>query len=120
MALLTRRLQVLLDDKRFDQLEQLAQQRGTTVAALVRAALDRTLAEQDRLVRALAAKTGETISQAVATAVRERLVRVQGSEDEPDLIRTIELLAQRCAALPLLDDRPEDEILGYDEHGLPA
>ncbi len=46
MALLTRRLQVLLDDERFDQLEQLAQRRKTTVAALVRAALDRTLAEQ--------------------------------------------------------------------------
>jgi hypothetical protein len=46
MALLTRRLQVLLDEERFDQLEQLAQRRRTTVAALVRAALDRTLAEQ--------------------------------------------------------------------------
>jgi antitoxin VapB len=29
-------------------------------------------------------------------------------------------IALRCAALPVLDDRPEDEILGYDEHGLPA
>ena len=46
MGLLTRRLQVLLDDARFDQLEQLAQRRKTTVAALVRAALDRMLAEQ--------------------------------------------------------------------------
>ncbi len=46
MALLTRRLQVLLDEERFDQLEQLAHRRKTTIAALVRAALDRTLAEQ--------------------------------------------------------------------------
>ena len=38
----------------------------------------------------------------------------QGLADELDVI------AVRCASLPLLDDRPEEEILGYDEHGLPA
>lgn len=41
MATLTRRLQVLLDERRFAQLEHLAQERGTTIAALVRDALDR-------------------------------------------------------------------------------
>jgi hypothetical protein len=44
MATLTRRLQVLLEEERFAQLEHLARQRGTTVAALVRDALDRTYA----------------------------------------------------------------------------
>jgi len=29
-------------------------------------------------------------------------------------------IANRCAALPVLDARPADEILGYDERGLPA
>jgi antitoxin VapB len=28
-------------------------------------------------------------------------------------------IGERCAALPTLDDRTEDEILGYDENGLP-
>jgi antitoxin VapB len=28
-------------------------------------------------------------------------------------------IAKRCAALPGLDARSADEILGYDEHGLP-
>ncbi|MBA2729144.1 MAG: antitoxin [Euzebyaceae bacterium] len=42
MAILTRRLQVLLDEERFSRLEDLARQRGTTVAVLVRDALDRT------------------------------------------------------------------------------
>lgn len=41
MATLTRRLQVLLDQERFDRLEHLAQQRGSTIAVLVRDALDR-------------------------------------------------------------------------------
>lgn len=44
MAKLTRRLQVLLEEDRFAQLEHLARQRGTTIAALVRDALDRTYA----------------------------------------------------------------------------
>ena len=29
-------------------------------------------------------------------------------------------IGQRCAALPDLDARPPDEILGYDRHGLPS
>lgn len=41
MAILTRRLQILLEEKRFAQLESLARQRETTVAQLVREALDR-------------------------------------------------------------------------------
>lgn len=41
MPTLTRRLQVLLDEERYAWLQQVAEQRGTTVAALVRDALDR-------------------------------------------------------------------------------
>ena len=41
MPNLTRRLQVLLDEERYGWLEHVAQQQGTTVAALVRDALDR-------------------------------------------------------------------------------
>jgi antitoxin VapB len=28
-------------------------------------------------------------------------------------------ISDLCAALPVLDNRTEDEILGYDEHGIP-
>jgi predicted DNA-binding ribbon-helix-helix protein len=42
MATLTRRLQVLLNEQRFAQLEHIARQRRTTIAALVRDALERT------------------------------------------------------------------------------
>jgi antitoxin VapB len=31
----------------------------------------------------------------------------------------IRAIAQRCAALPVLDPRSPEEILGYDSHGLP-
>ncbi|HEX6255661.1 MAG TPA: hypothetical protein VFZ70_07585 [Euzebyales bacterium] len=46
MATLTRRLQVLIDERRFAQLEHIARERGTTVAALVREALDQVYAQQ--------------------------------------------------------------------------
>jgi hypothetical protein len=54
MATLTRRLQVLLDERRFTHLEHLAAQRGTTIAALVRDALDLAYAPA-RLPRDVAA-----------------------------------------------------------------
>jgi antitoxin VapB len=31
----------------------------------------------------------------------------------------LERIAAHCAALPVLDPRAPDQILGYDEHGLP-
>lgn len=37
-----------------------------------------------------------------------------------DLSAELDAIALRCAALPVLDERPEEEILGYDERGLPA
>lgn len=40
MATLTRRLQILIEEDRYARLEHIARARGTTVAALVRAALD--------------------------------------------------------------------------------
>lgn len=33
--------------------------------------------------------------------------------------RTGETKSKRCAALPVLDPTPPDEILGYDDKGLP-
>lgn len=54
MATLTRRLQILVEEDRFERLEQLARQRGTTVAALVREALDRAF-DDDRADAAAAA-----------------------------------------------------------------
>ncbi len=74
--------------------------------------------ETDRLVRALVVETGETITEAVATAVRERLDRVRGARRGPDLVEEIGRIAERAAALPELDTREADEILGYDDHGL--
>ncbi len=76
--------------------------------------------ETDRLARELSEATGESLTTAVAVALRERLERVRGRASGPGLADELTAIALRCAQLPVIDDRPEDEILHYDEHGLPA
>lgn len=74
--------------------------------------------EADRLARELAGETGVTITAAVTHALKEELRRVRAAP-AGSLEAEIERIALRCATLPLVDDRSDDEILGYDRHGLP-
>lgn len=77
--------------------------------------------EADRLARALAKRTGETITEAVVRALRERLAREE--QPPPDLeeqVQEVLEIARHFRTLPVLDARSPDEILGYDEHGLPS
>jgi len=74
----------------------------------------------DRLVRELAATTGESITTAVTVAVRERLERI-GRMAPPEVrLQRIREIAKQAAAEPVIDDRTEDEIFGWDEDGLPT
>lgn len=75
--------------------------------------------EADRLARELAERTGETLTQAVVTALRERLARETGRTRSIPLRDELAAIRQRCAALPVLDERSDEEILGYDDRGLP-
>lgn len=74
----------------------------------------------DRLVRELAATTGESITTAVTVAVRERLDRIGRMAPAEAREREILRIAKRAASMPVIDDRTDDEILGYDEYGLPS
>lgn len=76
--------------------------------------------EADRLARELAAKTGETLTEAVVVALRERLARQTGRARVVPLREELAAIRQRCAALPVLDQRTADEIIGYDDEGLPT
>ena len=78
--------------------------------------------ETDRLARELAALTGESMTEAIRTALAERLVRTRHArEDEVRrLIADVRAIQARVARLPVLDGRPEDETLGYDADGLPT
>ena len=77
-------------------------------------------AETERLAEALAKLTGETKTQAVRKALQDRLERVERRTTTRQLADELDEIALHCASLPVLDDRDADEILGYDEHGLPS
>jgi antitoxin VapB len=74
--------------------------------------------EADRLARELAALTHESLTDAVTMALRERLERVQRQRSQAEA--RLRRLVEEYNALPVADDRTPDEIIGYDEHGLPA
>jgi antitoxin VapB len=74
------------------------------------------------LARRLAAATGESLTIAVRVAIEDRLTRIERAAHRPDadLVARLDAIARHCGALPVLDDSSEDEILGYDESGLPG
>ena len=75
--------------------------------------------EVERLARELASTTDESITDAVLIALRDRLKRETRRRDGQRLRRLMRL-ADEMAQLPTLDTRSAEEIIGYDEHGLPA
>ena len=75
--------------------------------------------ETEKLADALARLTGETKTQAVTRALRDRLERIHRERSGRRLADELDAVALHCAALPELDTRDADEIIGYDEHGLP-
>jgi antitoxin VapB len=76
--------------------------------------------ETEALARKLADLTGETITETVRHSLRERLHRLSmnGKRDDPFVRKLLEY-GDRFAELPVYDTRTPDEILGYDESGLP-
>ena len=76
--------------------------------------------ETDLLAREVAKRTGETITNAIRTALRERLQRLVGRYTAPTKREKLYEILTRVDALPRLDTRSEDEILGYEESGIPS
>jgi antitoxin VapB len=76
--------------------------------------------ETERLARALAARTGESITVATRRAIEERLRRTGALARKAALLEDMEAMQRRLSALPILDARTADEIIGYDESGLPS
>jgi antitoxin VapB len=75
--------------------------------------------ETDRLAREVAALTGETLTDAIRKALAERLERERLRRGQPARLadRLMEI-GRHCAALPDVDTRSPDEIVGYDEAGM--
>lgn len=75
--------------------------------------------ETEQLARRLVERTGETITAANRRTLEEGLKRT-GSGHKAALLEDLEAIRKRVAALPILDDRSSDEIIGYDENGIPS
>lgn len=76
--------------------------------------------EAHHLARQLAEARGTSLKDAVTEALRETL-DADRQRSEPDvLIRDIAEIQGFVADLPDRDTRSPDEVLGYDEAGLPG
>ncbi|WP_419917625.1 type II toxin-antitoxin system VapB family antitoxin [Candidatus Poriferisocius sp.] len=74
-------------------------------------------AKADQLARELAALTGKSITVVITESLetqldfeRRRRRHRQGLSD----------IVERFRLLPVLNERAPDEVIGYDQHGLPA
>ena len=69
---------------------------------------------------------GERLGDARVQALRQRLISDRSRKQDSGAAATAKRLAKlksvvrRFDALPVLDDRGPDEIIGYDEDGLPT
>jgi antitoxin VapB len=82
--------------------------------------------ETDQLIRTLAKRTGESITEAVKQAARERLERTPQSamarvpfteEEIAARKQRLDNLIAKSGAMPTIDSRTPDEIIGYNEFG---
>ena len=75
--------------------------------------------ETERLARALAERTGESLTIATRRALEERLRRIGGAPRRAAMLEDLAAIRRRWGALKTRDPRAADDIIGYDENGLP-
>lgn len=75
--------------------------------------------EVERLAREVSERTGESLTGAIQKALEERLERLKQERKKQLLLGQLKEILRRVDRAPVLDSRTPDEILGYDEHGLP-
>ena len=76
-------------------------------------------AEADRLARELVALTGETITDVIVSALEDRLRRERALRRSGGLRAEVERIQERLARLPELDKRSLEDIIDYNDSGLP-
>jgi antitoxin VapB len=83
-------------------------------------ALNLKSAKTDRLARELAALTGESITEAVTRALADRLEQERRDRNKVAAAARaarLDELFDRMQSYPVLDPRPADELLGYNDIG---
>jgi antitoxin VapB len=74
----------------------------------------------EQLAREVAAETGESITSAITHALEARLERLRGRRTADDMTTEIMAISRRCRTIPDQDQRTAEEILGYDQTGVPG
>ncbi|HAX45159.1 MAG TPA: type II toxin-antitoxin system VapB family antitoxin [Bryobacteraceae bacterium] len=76
--------------------------------------------EAHAMAKELARRTGKSLTAVVKEALQERLRREPPAQQEQERLQAYLMrISAKIRALPVLDDRTADEIIGYDEHGVP-
>jgi len=70
----------------------------------------------DDLARRLAAATGESLTEAVSKALAERLAQVERRGSSARRL-ALQEIRERVTSMPVLDERSDDDLLGYDHGG---
>ena len=76
--------------------------------------------ETEKLARELARRRKQGITEVVTEALRKEVERERkkpSKQSYEDFKRDIDKIVERVKRLPVLDDRTDDEILGYNEQG---
>ena len=76
--------------------------------------------ETEEMARKVAELTGETLTEAIRVALTERYDRLLRARAGNTRLEELTEIAMRCARRPLISQMSDDEILGYDEFGVPA
>jgi antitoxin VapB len=76
--------------------------------------------EVHELAVELARRTRRSLTEAVKDSLRESIARQRaGRLDSQRVVERVMRIAQRISSLPVLDPRTPDEILGYNDFGVP-
>lgn len=76
--------------------------------------------EAERLARELVEITGESLTEAVVVSLSERLARKKAQSDQRPLHERLNEIGRRFSQNARTDGRTLDEIIGYDDAGLPT
>lgn len=75
--------------------------------------------ETERLAREVAEAAGESLTTAIRRSLEERLARLRQGNVARLRAERMNEIVRRIDSLPILDPSSEDDILGYNQHGLP-
>ena len=68
----------------------------------------------------LAVRTNQSLTKAVKESLQESLARHRSGREEPiQVVERVMRIGRGIAALPVVDSRTPEQILGYNECGLP-